>query len=245
MGPSHADVLYAHPNAMKSTTSRRNRAPLVFAWVATAASAFCAVLPAVIGRATYDPLVALAAVSAVALVWYTYFTREGIEDARLRQNEEEERKRQSLATAVLAELARLIPRLQRIYESGSSAATPEFISSPALERATNEAELFTPRSVQSLFNVRRMIEDVRAYLLELIRIEATKSSGVTNLIRGVASLNASERENAVKTRAGWAFNSAAELVPLLMAEGGLMPDAPAETSVLSPSEVPLLRNPFE
>ena len=97
-------------------TAQRNKGSLILAWIATGLATLAAVWPGIEAfaegtRADYDPTIALTALTAIGLVWYTYITSQTLfhgrvtwETAQARAADEARERRESSATAVLAEL---------------------------------------------------------------------------------------------------------------------------------------------
>jgi hypothetical protein len=93
--------------------------PRLVAWAASLLAVLLAGLPQILGPATtYDPVVALSALSVAGLAWYTYFARQAYLDARSRDREERDRRRRSTATSLLAELSLLLPNLADLAREG-------------------------------------------------------------------------------------------------------------------------------
>jgi hypothetical protein len=106
----------------------RSKGSLIVAWIATCLAILAAVWPGMESfaegtRAEYDPTVALTAVTAIGLVWYTYITSQTLfhgrltwEAAQARAADDARDRRESSATAVLAELLHLTARLRNLGE---------------------------------------------------------------------------------------------------------------------------------
>jgi hypothetical protein len=219
-------------------------APLVVTWIASIASVGLGIGARLFGAATYDPVIALTTVSAVGLAWYTYFTRKGIVDAAMRAEAQLIERRTSIATAVLAELASLTARLKNLHDEGPSAAKPEFVNAPGMEHACENPELFATVTVQTLLEARRRVEDVRLYLNE-IDTQQGRASAANNYGHSMLThMTHSQLADAVKFRAGWAFNKAIELAERMQEEGGRMPQ-PGEPSLASDEDIPLREDPFQ
>jgi hypothetical protein len=172
------------------------------------------------GRPVYDPMVALTAMTVIALIAYTYFTRQTLEHSREMYRRDEERRRRSITTATLAELRYLTARLQNLAHLGSSAATAGFISHPLIDLAFANAALMEPSTVRLLADTHRQLQDIQEYLSTPDRDELV-----------------------VKTRARWAFNCAVTLVVALQNEGGEMPPAGPE-EVSGPEAIEMVADPF-
>ncbi len=202
--------------------------------------------------ATYDPLVALTSLTAVALVWYTFFTHQTLEHARrtaLEQSQrladERTRQRQSIATAVLAELRTVCGRLATIRSQGPTVAR-DILSHPMLEQALLNPSLFQPDTVQALTSTLRHLSDVQIVLEEYPHLVSAAANPIA------ASKDPQQAEDdkvatylSGKTRAGWAFNATVELVERLKDEGGLMPTLLPEQPRALFDHPPLLADPFD
>ena len=225
------------------SAGRQSRWPLIVTWAATGAALVLGLVPRFMGSATYDPMIALTVAGSIGLAWYTYFTRQGVVDARTREENSRNAQRSSVATALLAELQSVVGRLRAVSEHGMTAATPDFISAPVLELACERPELFTTPTVQSLLGLRRRLRDVQIFLEECkkLRVEAANQ---TLPDQQLTLARLSEHTESLKVRAGWAYNVAVGLVEMLRLEGGQMP-SPSELPVTSSHEVALLQNPFE
>lgn len=241
-----AEKAHGHPlGAVRASDldRARSRAPLVTTWVASIASGALGVGAALGGHGVYDPIVALATVSAIGLAWYTYFTRKGIVEVQEREKRRTAEKRASNATALLAELASVTGRLRSLLKPGPAGVPSEFVASPALDHACVVPELFTPTTVQHLLETRRRLQDVQVFL-DLINenetlVLTTDDASIGKLARG----RVSDYTNQVRIRARWALRKAIELVPELEAEGGIMPSG-YETPVSGPDEIALPSDPF-
>ena len=178
---------------------------------------------AFLGRAQYDPLVALTTVSVIGLAWYTYFTRQAIVEPLAREEERVGERRAALATAVLSELSTLMARLRRLGVDGPTGGAVEFISFSALDHACGMPELFAPGTVQSLMETRRRLQDVQFYL-EAVETERGRAVHVNDSMRSVVlNMNTNQKRKLVKEVAAFAFNKAVDLVPRMSEAGGLMP----------------------
>ncbi len=228
------------------------------AWTATAAACAFGVWDGVGAiltgaGAALDPVLALTSITVIGLVWYTYFTRETLEHARAsnaddrqRSKDRERLERESLATAVLAELFGITARLANLATKGPSAATSRFISHPLLELAANIPRLFAPDAVQAIGATLRRIRDVQEYLDRYPELEtASKNQDLSPTDRQRAEDQRATTYLAIRTRSAWAHNWAIRLVERLRAEGGLMPVGLDEEPVDLFQSVQLLPDPFE
>jgi hypothetical protein len=228
-----------------STPRANSPAPLVVAWLATGAAAGFGVATRLVGRATFDPIVALTSASVIGLAWYTYFTRKGIVDAGARDDARTDERRKSVATALLAELSSTVGRVRNLALQGPGAGNNvDFVETPTLDHACELPELFSSTTLLILIEARRRLGDVQLYLAEHekgLRLGLTATT--PNAIQ-IAQSNARQHAKSVKIRARWAHNKLVDLVSALQLEGGSMPAA-SEPPVADPSDVPLLPDPFE
>lgn len=243
------------PRAKQVEAVRRAR---VLAASATALAILFAIWPALASgfgkdAAAYDPIVALTSLTAVGLIWYTYFTYQTLDHARRSALELSERieadrtrQRQSLATAVLAELQVVCARLETIRSQGPTTA-PEIIAHPMLERALVDPSFWSPETVQALTSTLRHLGDVQIMLeaypslasaVENYQVTSGKDRQHMENTRVAAYLGG-------KTRASWAFNAVVRLVERLRVEGGLLPTRPMEAARALFDHPPLLPNPFD
>lgn len=232
-------------------TKRRTAALL--AWSATFLSCLFALGNWISARfvssmVRFDPTVALTALTVVGLSWYTYFTYETLEHARGTAQEREKqeaedlkRERESLATAVLAELRETSARLSALHTRGVTMNTADLLSHPMLSLAAAQPRMFSAKTVQSLTAALRLITDVRTLLEETPTIiaNARARDSSPEQRQSAASLG-----HSLKTRAGWAFNRVAVLTNDLAKEGGITPAIVEERVVTANDSVQLLPDPF-
>ena len=233
-----------------------SRWPLVFAWLATASTGvialWCGAVKILSGQPSrFDPLIGLTALTVVALIWYTFYTRQSLVQAQesledLRQAREDAEivrgtalaeHRSAVATAVLAELGRLVGRLANVATNGpESAASPSFIATPMLALASEKPELFSAATIQLLADAVRQFADVTTAIDHFNKLVAQGP---------LTPADKTEQAFSVKARAAWARNCAIMLTAALVGEGGLMPPQPSEKPVVVGQLPPMLHDPFE
>ena len=196
---------------------KRPKMSLLLACGTSLAATAMAVGPAVVGwftghYAVFDGMVGLTALTAIAIVWYTYFTSETFAAERRRKDDH----RASMATAVLSELSNISVRLDNLATQGPSAATPDFLSTPMLELACQSPELFPAATIQALTGMLRHMADVR----ETIK---TYKGYVSNPTTLPPTSGLVDFDFAVRTRARWADNHAQDLADALIKAGGQLP----------------------
>jgi hypothetical protein len=231
------------PDKGSPILSARSRAPLVVTWIATVVSAAFGLAGAVGGSGTFDPVVALATVTAIGVAWYTYFTRQGIAEARARDEHSLRERRTSVATAVLAELANVTARLQNLRRFGASEATRDFVAAPALDHACSYPELFSPPTVQSLLEARHRLRDVQLWLDSIEKRKALALTTDDAAVQKLAVAEGQQLSQQVVFRVAWAYKMAVRLVDDLRAEGGSMPEL-GEPAVAEVEQIDLPPDPF-
>jgi len=228
---------------MTPRAARQARLPLYVTWAATTVAIALGLVPLFIGPSLYDPMVALTVAGSVGLAWYTYFTRQGVVEARSREERFRDERRRSLATAVLAELGSLVGRLNSVLVYGSAAAfSRDFISAPVLGQACECPELFTARTVQALLGLRLRLQDAQILLDEVHELEQDGARQEPMEQKHTLALRADKWET-LKVLSRRAYNASCQLVADLEREGGEMP-GPIELAATGPDEVKLLPNPF-
>ncbi len=205
--------------------------PRLVAWAASLLAVLLAALPQLLGPSTtYDPLIALSALSVAGLAWYTYFARQAYLDARSRDREERDRRRSSAATSLLAELSLLLPHLADLASGGGGNRPPGFLAHPMLEKVALNPELFYPGTVQEIHTTLQAVRDPYGRLESLARYNESNPRGLSGPGPGIMQT------------AMVAYNAVARLVPIMQAEGGSMP---AVASAKEPLGNALLPNPFD
>jgi hypothetical protein len=196
--------------------------------------------------AAYEPMVALTSVTVVGLVWYTYFTRQTLEHARQSRVQDENRHRESMATAMLAEMHGLTARLKNLSSHGPSAGTAEFISHPMLLVAASNPTHFSLHTLQALTATLRRLRDVQEFLAKYPSLErSSKDQSISATARQSAEDERATTYLGIRARAAWAYNWAIRLVQQLQNEGGAMPVGLSEKAVGLFESVPLLPDPFD
>ena len=198
--------------------------PRILAFISTLVSAFLALLTGIVGLpngqgAPYSPEVAVLTATLVAIIWYTAFTYEALEESRERDQRELARSRGSLATALLSELRWLYSALEEFARGG---ALHGEVRTPVLDTALKKVTLFAPETTDRLAHtvtgVRRLRETVES------------GPGATDVRRLMATS---------------VCVLVADLVPALIGEGGKLPRHLSQESFAA-SEIPnvLQANPF-
>ena len=176
--------------------------------------------------------------------------------------------RASAATAILAELARIWGRLQGITEPRGWENPSVFISTPILDDSAARIDLFDPKIIQEISSLRVLVADVRVTLdaTHEKRSRAHSIAEEKERLRGgrifgipvEEHLRLSELESDMKmafaatdelgkaagVRAIWALQTIEALVPLLTADGGLLPTEMAEKEVPTNNPPALPQSPF-
>jgi hypothetical protein len=156
------------------------------AWAASFAALLAAVASAFLDgphNVAYDASVALAALNAVVVVWYTFLTRRAFdiprqiaEDERRSSEEHDRLEREAAATALLVELHVLTGRLFSITRRPDSFGVTDFFVCPVLE-ATVAAPRSLPAAAMALA-VRALIA-VRDTLTSLRELDSLKDHRAT------------------------------------------------------------------
>ncbi|MEO5720047.1 MAG: hypothetical protein ABIR71_01080 [Chthoniobacterales bacterium] len=192
-------------------------------------------------------MIALTAITALAVIWYTYFTQQTLEHARRSAKAVADRQRSSLCTAVLWEMRSLLRRLHRLTSPGPIGETADFFSHPMLTIAAANPALMTCRdTIGKLAEVLRLLSDLQEFLRRYIELDTSLQSSTISF-EGVKNARDQKPrlEELVRYRAVWAYNAAVQLVSLLTTEGGALPPPRREDSVTSLDEIPLEPDPFE
>jgi hypothetical protein len=121
------------------------------AWLATFAAAVLAVLPGIVGllqgRTVHmESTVAVLTATLIAVIWYTRFTYEALELSRSQIAAERTRAKASLATALLAEIQWLLPRLKGYFQNPRRATGS--LAHPVLSEVIKNATLFDPSTIR-------------------------------------------------------------------------------------------------
>lgn len=231
---------------VRQQVATMRRWPLVLAWAATIAavlsSVWIAFRPPRGAIAAYDPIVALTMLSVVAIVWYTYLTRETLEHARASEERSREQQRKALATAVLAELWSVIARLRVLRNQGPGQMSPEILTHPITTLAASSPMLFQSKTVQSFAIFLRQVEDVQHLLSFHPELVArARDETLDSALRQVAENRRVETMQSIRIRAAWSHNSCVTLVERLKEEGGELPvglDAPTVSIFDIPKVLP-------
>lgn len=169
------------------------------------------------------------AFTLIVLIWYTCFTyesveaaRESIRTARDLAAEDLTRQQAGLANGILAELKGLEVLLRDVEANGARTVREDDLGHPVLEASLARLELFRPPTV-----------DV------LIRF-VTSARRVQRLLRRAAIATSAPATTAAQEEAWVAVHTLCELVPVLVSEGGHIPEGPASAhadraSLLPPS----------
>lgn len=183
--------------------------------------------------------------SVLGLVWYTYFTPETLERARSAAQEQRDRQRKALATAVLGEMWSVLARLRVLRSQGPGQFSADLLSHPMTTLAASAPAVFEAATVHGLALVVRRIHDVQVLLERLPDFVArSKDQNIDEAARQTAEDHRVETAQGIRIRAAWAHNSAVELVQLLRSEGGVNPSGP-DAPPVSMFDLPkLLPDPF-
>jgi len=229
------------------------RPAYLVAWLATAGTIVLATWPAMASQGSvYDPSIALTALTVVGLVWYTYFTRESLEHSRNQfmtqrrmANEEAIRYRESLATAVLAELLPLLPRTRSFVEGARVRDTPAaFLEHPMLKRAVERPELFAKTTIRDITAGAAHLRDIQTHLSQLPLLLESVCDAQSPKLQQKAQERVDTITLTVRTRASWAYNTLAGAVATLASEGGLLPPNADASERASGQAQPLVVDPF-
>jgi hypothetical protein len=128
--------------------------PLAVTWGATAFVAFAVCISAIPywhhpHLRNYDLEAAVLAITAVALFWTAYFTRDATQDAGAREATQAKRRRLALAEAMETELVALVP-VVHAFRAGSQTAWVSAFDHPVLDKGLDSAELFQLATVRNL-----------------------------------------------------------------------------------------------
>jgi hypothetical protein len=205
--------------------------PLALAYLASAAAALFATAPRIAGPAVYNPMVALTALTAIALVWYTYSMRWTVEKVAEREAQTISRRRVSSCTAMLADLARVVSRLKVMTQTGAVMTDYRILAPLMLESALASPELFDPEMLHAIAATVRGVRDVQVVLDEAVRAQGLPAVGQVPVGPDIA------------VRADWAYRAAVSLVAILREQGGAMPPEPPAEGIAGISD-PLPENPF-
>ncbi len=161
------------------------------------------------GKSEYDPTIAVLTATLIAVIWYTYYTREVLQHARVRDEQERQRARRSLASGLLAELEWLENMLEQVYHDGPFIMYDIF-EHPLLLQAISQSTLFNPVTVAKLSKFHALLRDVQN------GVNYCRNMDPTQRRRAEAPL----MNETMRVKAGFAIQGLPEICEALTSEGG-------------------------